>query len=366
MRSRFIVLGAAALGLAAACSGSSSGNKGVALEDVPEQIVQAQCEAFERCLGDFFGLFNGDVDCVERGRASADDELTRIRRAIDDGRVSYDGELMQECIDGIRDASCDLLNNSRITACERAIEGTVAIGGDCSDLEECEGAAYCKFGSSCPGTCTAYETEGGPCSQDDDVCAEGLVCDDETERCVRPAGPGDRCGGGVEAPCGGGQFCAGEDEDNGMAGNCRVASEVFTAKLGEDCDFFTGRLCEKDLSCSIVGFDETTGDLQWMCEATVASGGACNASVPGTCPSGEYCDIPADDFQGTCRSVPADGEPCATDLSGEATLCGPQSGCDGGTCRALQQIGGTCQSDEVCFSELCVGGVCVSDSRCTG
>ncbi len=354
--------------IALACGSTTDGGGGtgesVPISEVPKLYAEASCSAVRKCLGEAVDVLLGGESCTANTEAAIADDLPRLEQGIEEGKITYDGEKVRACIDAIETAGCDLLDNSEPEACRDALTGTVASGGDCSLDAECQGESYCKSGGTCPGKCTSREQAGGACDRDSN-CARGLACSEATSRCVKPSGPGASCGGGVEPDCSAGYFCIGEDETEGRTGNCRSVAEVFVGKDGEECSFDEGPFCAPDLNCVVDSIDLEVGAVVTKCAKTAGAGGACKVGFPNPCPAGEYCKAEPDTFEGTCTKAPAAGEPCAAGpFDEEPSVCAPSTRCDGGTCRARQSLGGSCSTDDVCRSERCVEGACVSSGTC--
>ena len=264
--------------------------------------------------------------------------------------------------------TCDQVEAVEPDACERMLDGQVAVGASCAHDVDCSGPAYCKLDNSCPGTCTERGQAGADCDNDDQ-CATGNICHPYTSRCTKIPAVGDPCGGGAHPDCPLHLMCAEEDADQGVAGTCREFSEVFTASLGESCDVSGSTLCDIDLVCA---FSALTTTLEMECAERVTSGAACKLAIPGQCPDGEYCDIGwrpgaqatgAQDFEGMCKALPRDGQPCS-EVPGAAACAGGHVCDDSSTCRAIGRIGGSCASDAGCYSGDCQGGVCVGPESC--
>jgi hypothetical protein len=123
-----------------------------------------------------------------------------------------------------------------------------------------------------------------------------------------------------------------------------------------------GPLCNPDLSCVILS---VTPAIRAECRKAVSAGASCTVGFPDPCPSGNYCKAPQNTLDGTCTARPGDGVACASGpFGGDADICALDARCDGGTCRARQNLGGTCVTDAVCFSEHCVDGKCALDGAC--
>jgi hypothetical protein len=353
----WIGAGCVALVMLGACGGSSDDDEGnggsIAIGDLPKALAEAQCGLYQKCLGDLYTVFLGAEDCVTLTERSIENgELAQLEAAVESGDVKYDGQAAKTCLEQISARSCDALLERENAACDQAVEGNVAVGSDCDFDFQCQGQAFCKIESGCPGKCTARQAAGSSCT-DDDHCADGLTCSETTNACIAPAGAGQACGGASAPPCSPSYLCAGEDENQGTSGTCKASNEVFTAAIGEACSFKTGALCVTSAACTI----DDLANLSGTCSAKAAAGGSCTrASIPAQCPSDQYCAGAGVDPEGTCTTLPLDGEPCV-DVLGEQR-CGAYTRCESGTCRALQTNGGACSTAAVCYSQVCQGGAC--------
>ncbi len=352
-----------AFALSVAC-GSSDDELGGSTQplpfaSLPASYAKAACDSARACWGDVFAILTGGESCEDNTETAISDELGRLDQAISSGKVKYDGTRAQACFDALVARGCS--DDREPAACDAVLNGTVAVGGDCATRFECVGGdTYCKSDGSCPGKCAPRESAGGPCSANDD-CASGLQCDRAVGRCFAPAGAGDRCGGGSEPECGAGLFCLGEDEDKSQPGNCRTIQEAFSGDSGERCLVATP-LCKANLRCIVEGVDTATGSITARCGTPVSSGAACKIAVPDMCPADEYCAAPPDMLDGRCTKKPGAGAACV--VRGKDQICASGLRCDGGTCRARQRLGGSCQADAVCYSEHCRSGGCASGNAC--
>ena len=354
-----------AIGLSVACGSSDDPDGGspqeVPFEELPARYATAACDAARACWGSVLEVITGGENCQENTEAAISDELGRLQQAMTSGKVKYDGTRAEACFAAVVAQGCS--DGGTPAACTEALDGTVAIGGDCASSFECKGGdTYCKSGGTCPGQCAPRESAEGPCSTNDD-CQPGLRCDRAEGSCFRPAAAGDRCGGGTGVDCGAGLFCLGEDEDQGRPGNCRTIDEAFSGTASEPC-LIDAPLCQAALRCVVEGVDTTTGSITARCGSPVASGAACKIAIPDMCQSGEYCAVPANALEGTCTRKPGAGSPCAARGNDPPEICALGTRCDGGQCRPRQKLGGSCQADEVCYSDHCSGGGCASAGAC--
>jgi hypothetical protein len=365
------ILAAAALAAAGACgddSGGGDGNGGPAFEDLPSLFAERLCPELTSCFDARTrdSIFGPD-GCEGRVTAQLEDgEFAYVEDAIEAGRVEYDASQMEACLARLDGIGCELATVRVLhhETCERALTGSVELGGDCNVDAECVGVAFCRREGACPGTCSELLGPGEPCDEDDD-CEDGLACPDDVGSCtalVEEAG--DACGGGVAGNCRADLVCAGADEDLGTAGECKTRAEVFSGELGEPCDFDAAELCEVGLSC-VVQSIAANGTPEVTCAEPVGSGDACQFGAPSPCPVDEYCDadIALGDINGTCMPLPEAGEPCA-EVPGTPP-CAPGLLCDvDNRCHARNRLGQPCASDDGCASGNCVVGMCERPEEC--
>jgi hypothetical protein len=356
----------ACFALLAGCSSDADSNdqdptaEVTPIEQLPAAYAAAVCEAYSACLGPIFEIYLGAEDCLTLTQERLEDSLPRFEAAIAAGRIEYHGELLETCVAELSGFSCDELLTRDTASCEQVLEGTLAAGTYCAMDEECQGTRYCQFDTRCPGTCAELEREGGSCEGDGN-CDSGLICSKVTSRCVTPAGFGDPCQAG-EPECAPGFLCAGADEDMNRSGNCRSYDEVFAVAAGESCDPIGGKLCAAGLVCRI---DSVTPALEATCSSPAEAGAVCRLSFPDPCPQQQFCDIPPNMLDGTCKPRPAAGQACgATPFEAEGSVCAAYARCDGQTCRSLAHLSEACTNDDACYSERCVDGVCVASEGC--
>lgn len=354
-----------AMGLSVACGSSGDDLRGspqpLPIDELPARYAQAVCDSVRACWGDVFTILTGGESCEDNAETAVSEELGRLEEAIASGKVKYDGTRAEACFAEVAARGCS--DAGEPAACTEALDGTVAVGGECASSFECTGGdTYCKSEGTCPGRCAPRENAAGPCSTNDD-CQPGLRCDRAIGRCFSPAGAGDRCGGGSEPECGAGFFCLGEDSDKGQPGNCRTFQEAFSGDSGEGCLVDTP-LCKANLRCIVEGVDTATGNITTRCGPPVGSGAACKIAIPDMCPIDEYCAVPPEALDGRCTKKPGAGAACAARGDDPPEICASGTRCDGGQCRLRQKLGGSCQADAVCYSEHCRNGGCASASSC--
>lgn len=350
--------------VAVGCGGDDDDDDGggpIPIEELPGEIADVYCSGILPCLGPLESFFLNGADCQETFTAQFEDQqVPRWQAAIEAGTLVYHPEEARGCLDAFLDAGCDIPSTRTPPECEAALEGTVALGGDCNDSLECEGALYCHFENQCPGACDSLEAAGSPCTDDGD-CEDGLSC--QGDECMAPAGEGDACGGDGDPDCSLGLFCVGADE--GTSGACQPVDELLTGRDGDACDpIGGGPLCREGLSCILDSVTPGTFEPVFLCAGAVASGAACKPGFPDQCPDDEMCDadVDAGELDGTCISLPDDGEPCAGTTLGAG--CAPGLSCIDNVCTQMARIGEACTTDDACYSATCDGDTCAAPPAC--
>lgn len=259
-------------------------------------------------------------------------DAVSLQEAIDDGRVALDPEAARECFAHERTQcpSHDIQNEFPYplavrSACERMLDGTVPLGGDCWTLWDCAGvsayAAMCVRGSACPGTCIALPEEGEPCAEGR-YCRRPLRC--ASGVCLRGA-EGDPCTEYWE--CAFGNVCLDREDGTRSCGPVE-------ARAGEPC--LWGILCTPPLDC----VDE-------ICVAPVSLGEACGASR--RCGDGLRC------VAERCAEIVMPGEPC----DDRVRVCPWGLSCVAGRCAPLPVAGEACSGARPCVEGQCTDGTCV-------
>lgn len=338
-------------------TGGSAGTGGVGedVSDVPQLLANAVCAALTACDGAqlLADSLNGENCADITGSVFSARELSALSDSVAAGRITFDRTRMASCIASITSQSCDVQTSRRPAACEEAIRGRVALGGDCVISEDCSGTtSYCAAQAQCPGECRALLNMGAECTNSDH-CANGLLCAvlEGVRQCVAPGNPGAYCGYDDTPLCKRGNTCTpnvGDDD------TCKANSVVYGRAAGQSCDPATGSFCERDLACT-----NTPGGL--TCAAIAARDGACFRAQPSHCPAGQYCDAETG-MAGTCVDLPEDNEVCLP--VGRSQRCAPGFVCLGtteqaaGFCQIKGENGDNCTDDAQCYSGNCDGTVC--------
>jgi hypothetical protein len=310
-------------------------------------------------------LFLGGTGCVDHVTQQLENgTFALMQQKIMAGTIKYDGNKAQACFDALAGLTCDGLLQRDQPACLAAMDGAVALGGDCDINEDCAGSAICQVSAgACPGKCVALLSAGQACSADGD-CASGLQCSSETSLCVKPAVAGDACEYG-SPPCSPGLLCLGKDDTAKTPGVCRSTSDAFSAAEGAACDPVAGTLCGSGVSC-VADVDLATFKLVWTCvkSGTYPAGGACKPGVPDACAAGTYCltgtGLAA--LSGTCTAIPEAKQPCGT---GYGAQCQPGAVCVANVCQNYAANGVSCTGNAMCYSGYCgTSGGCQQPLPC--
>jgi hypothetical protein len=335
---------------------STSTGSGIAFEQLPAKYAAAACAAYEKCLGPIFSLFLNGADCAELTAKRLDNgTFALMENKIELGTVVYDPSKAQACLDAVSNLSCSGMLKREQPECAAALDGTVALGGECDLDEECKGSALCQSSSgTCPGECVGLLSQGQACAADAD-CDDGLQCSEETKLCVLPAVVGDPCENG-SPPCGPGLLCLGKGDDvvPKTPGICRDAKAALSAAEGEACDPVAGVLCKSGVSCIADRYDATAAKVVWQCVKTGSylTGAACKPGVPDACSSGNYCKTGTGllALTGICTAIPDALQACGT---GFGAQCKPGAVCVAGSCQNYANNGVSCTGDAMCYSEYC-------------
>jgi hypothetical protein len=353
---------------AAACGGDDdggsgpgpSGGNGPALETLPNLLAKTVCEQQAACLGPLLDVYLRGQDCVKiTQRTFEDGEFGTIASLVASGKLTYDAQKAQACLDGFAARTCTSPDNDAPDVCAEVYAGTGKTGDACTVGAECALDFFCEAGSVCPGSCAPKRKATEACAEDEQ-CSSGLSC--LSGKCGAKVGKGGECGGGIE--CVGGLICVGKDDAAGKKGACDDVNAAFAAPVGAACDVANGPYCVPGAACQLDTVSAT--GASYVCVAPVASGAPCKLALPDACPDDEYCPVDLSTsppvFEGVCTKRPAAGQPCGKGLTGDT--CGAYEVCENGVCTDRQPIGGACTGSGTCYSGLCKAGVCAAGLSC--
>ena len=269
----------------AACSG------GIAFEDFDDERRGATCGYYVRC-----GAFGTVGDCQTYFQRF-DVNNPSLESAIDAGKIRYDGDAAESCIDALDGLDCDFADQDAdaLVACDEVLTGTGKVGAACAFDRECA-TGRCVVPdcdeACCQGTCQEPRILPGveePCST---LCADDLFCGFD-QLCHEPLGIGESCDSYT--------VCAEPLYCSSNAGTC-----MRRPGRGQPCD----------------GYCATEGD--------VCTGGVCVEAAVG----GDFCTVADDCSQfyrcsiDTARcelpetpTANPNGTPCMFNIECESRYC---------------------------------------------
>lgn len=264
------------------------GGETIELDQFAEQLSDALCSDLYECCnqterGALLGNreFSTEEGCRTTIAPLYDGLESRLKTAVDEGRLTYDAEAAGQCFLGRGSSRCGqfpnaegggLLPTASGDSCEDWITPEVELGGTCRTNLACqEGFCWIPAGAE-EGTCRERPGEG-------ENCASCMETGDGNRRCslYGCAQDGYRC----------------QTTDGSGSETEHVCQAVGTA--GEQCSV------DSDCRTRLCGEDGT-------CEAKKAPGEPCEWG--GACESG-FCNDPNpdDDNPGSCLAAPiCDGE----------------------------------------------------------
>lgn len=184
-------------------------------EEARAHFARASCDVAARC--------SGASDLLELCRAGFSAAAVRplgwpvrdaaYQRAIEEGRLRFDGFRAVRCVDKVAALSCAAASNDEWLLLDddcRFYRGTQLDFGDCTHQEECVDGLECvRSGRTCPGVCipdaglpgNRLATPDAPCLgptvRTTLVCPAGQQCErigeDGGSRCGAIASVGERC-----------------------------------------------------------------------------------------------------------------------------------------------------------------------------
>jgi hypothetical protein len=352
---------------------TACGDSSLSSEQFAQEYAAAVCERAGRC-GNLAPYQIDQCQAAAQERVHPED----VKRAMAAGRLVYDAEQAQRCIEGIQHTRClaEDIDDTVLAACQAALRGTVASGGECSFLFECAaGTCGGKAETTCPSTCPEVLSEGDSCSlfRGPPCNANaGLRC--SGGMCVRPGDKGASCVDNFG--CRSGFVCAGEacaplaTEGAGCSADsscaeglyCQDSFCVARKREGQKCSAapdevdaaLRGAQCNDGLVCQGAGLDSQGNALLGSCVKPSGEGGSCKEAPPDVQTYLSGCLYGLTCVSGRCVLPPSSG-PCAADGSCRAD----QAYCSSnGECVALLPDGAACQIPPECASGNCTGDKC--------
>lgn len=306
-------------------------------DDFVKDITDTTCERVFQCpekapgLVFYLGRFENESECkiVLNEASKADESTEQIRLAVEQGRIEYNGDQAEECLqalsaelDGARCAAN--FDTDDIPACDSVFVGKVAAGGDCAITAECANGLFCEAVSSqaCGGRCQALSAEGEGCG------SNAAPCDDDTT-CLIPEGQGTgMCV--ADHSIANNEYCSDTaqcDRNSICAGNrCRAKQDANVVMENDNCDLDLSDICQPGLVCT----DLNLIFQQGTCKPPGGQGAPCYLLTE--CAVGFTCRDATVFNRGSCEPVGMEGDECSDDFD-----------CASFVCRD-----GECASNEVC------------------
>lgn len=263
---------------------------GIDIGEFQDEALDARCEYLTRC-----GLFPSESDCHAYFKARMATS-TSAEAAVDAGKVDYDEDNAENCLDALRDASCSQTADLD-ASCEHIFAGTIADGGMCAFDAECVSGSCAVTDCTdacCPGTCQPARPTPKIGEMCNFVCVDGAYCgNDSICHAVLPSGAA------CDDPfaCGDALYCKGLTPQ--MTGTCSTLPKTGEAcagqcfSIGDYCDGtckhvgLPGDPCMNDDQCSnYYECDDTMHCASPPAETLMPNGSACTSSI--TCQS-HYC-----------------------------------------------------------------------------
>jgi hypothetical protein len=299
-----------------------------------------------------------EVACGQIGeseRASADvadpvfsfveqDVNEDVDTAIHDGRIHFDSDGAQSCLDAIHGAPCDTAGLAAQIAdgCHDVIKPALEPGARCLGGGECIGGVCRPSVGGCDGSCVAYRSPGVPCTPGDTSPENGCdptvqFCGGTPTLCTPKKSKNEACMSDEE--CDYGYVCLGKCSDPPTGGN------------GDACTA-PGTLCDLTIYC---GFDG-------LCAKQKGAGATCLSA--NECKRGLACiglaGTPSMPTAGTCNTWLDSGGGCSIGSMVEG--CPASMSCNGTTCVSQSRspgFGGACNDASGCQAGLyCDGTTC--------
>jgi hypothetical protein len=312
------------IGLVLLLPAVACGSGTVKAADFPAAFGRAVCQVQSPCRGEASYLetqCEGDAAAVYGGD---------LAKAIAAGKSIFDGQQAQACLDGLHARGCGRTPPAVDQACERAVKGTVAVGGNCNWIYECAtGRCEPESAGACPAKCVAVSGPGESCSDGPCDLRAGL-------RCIANA-----CSAlhTVNQKCKSIDDCALDLFCDLLTGVCAVRS-------------FEQASCEADEQCADGLFCDASPE-GGLCRKRIAQGRSCTASsaeaIRFACVDGSVCRgfnfTKAATTPGTCAALGEVGASCVA--SAQVTGCAEGLICGGGKC-ADKPVSGPCAQDDDC------------------
>jgi len=187
---RFLATWSLSLALSLSITGCASGSDTeIGIDDLAAEMARAYCKkAYQCCNPDEISQmedkhsFSGESGCRTFYNGSFEQLVTLMRKAVADGRASYDSVKAKGCVEAYQNLGCVGTNDpqSFFENCDVPYQGLQNTGDDCVNVLECATGNYCSTNTK---TCTAYLAENDTCGgSGEPYCGASLYC--ATDSCV--------------------------------------------------------------------------------------------------------------------------------------------------------------------------------------
>jgi hypothetical protein len=180
--------------------GGGGGSGGVSLGQLPASFAQTVCtQNFKCCSAADIGEVKMS-DCLDNNTALLSAFTSFVGTSQSQGRVTYDGTQMGDCLSALRAQTCADWNNTLLepASCNLAIVAKVELGGPCQQdfeckLGHCDGATTAtNTMAAVDGVCKANTAVGSACTFAD-TCVDNSYCDSTTMLCTPQKAGGVAC-----------------------------------------------------------------------------------------------------------------------------------------------------------------------------
>jgi hypothetical protein len=265
-----------------------------------EEFHDSLCAKLDECVPIYTKLVFGDVEnCAKRQALTCANAMAAPGSTVTTAQA-------ESCIQDLDETPCEQIFYRNSPASCRFM-GTRDPGMACTENAQCK-SAYCKRpNEDMCGVCGAPGAADAPCEEDDD-CAQSLVCHEDDKKCVAPAAMGMACNDAV--PCRVGLRCDGTcmPQLNQVGADCDGDDDC-NFSLGLFCNGLTGKCMEVDVAtsgetCGLISADEIVV-CQGLAECVINAGqqGTCGQVVAdgAACDENKLCEAPANCIDGTCK-----------------------------------------------------------------
>lgn len=248
-------------------------------------LAKAQCTESQACApAEFQALYADEVSCEAREEAACTNALEAPSTALS-------GTLVEQCAQAYAAWTCPSYRaRNTPQECLPPI-GARSSGAACAFSGQCE-SAFCAVGAaSVCGVCAPRPQPGDVCASNATACGAILVCLQSV--CTAPATQGQPCD--AATPCVGGESCVGAM--GAMPGFCEASGS--TAGAACDATLATGPDCAASVGLTCVAGQCAASGA--AAAAFAADGASCDAVAGPPCAAPARCVVADGGTAGTCQ-----------------------------------------------------------------